>query len=194
MAFSRYRAIADPFDAVPYKEILRKVIGFGIATVVICLTALAGFNFTADPIVGLQTPKFYQVIVYQVTEEHGSSWYQDLIPHIFPALLMAGLSVSSLIYTFRTFKMLRKADDTPAETREQRRNGAKMVLILVGGQIVGVILYGIKERFSSNPYFAVTVWCLFQCFQASYTAVALLVVDKEIQSEVRKMLGIHSNI
>eukprot|EP00116_Pleurobrachia_bachei_P006262 sb/3466524/ len=187
MAFSRYRAIADPFDAVPYKKILRRVIGFGIATVVVCL---AGFNFTADPSVGLKTIKFYQVIIYQVTYEHGLSWYDYIVPHIFPALVKAPLSVSSLIYTWRTIKLLRNADDTPAETREQRRNSAKMVLVLVGGQILEEILNEMKKNFSKDLYFAVTECCLFQCFQASYTAVALLVMDKEIKSEVRKMLGV----
>eukprot|EP00116_Pleurobrachia_bachei_P012811 sb/3473073/ len=49
MGFSRYRAIADPFDAVPYKEILSKVIGFGIATVVICLASAAVIVFIIAP-------------------------------------------------------------------------------------------------------------------------------------------------
>ena len=85
--------------------------------------------------------------------------------------------------------MLRKPDDTPAETREQRRNGVKMVLILVAGQVLQVILDIVYGFVPSNPYVAVTVFCLFQCFQASYTAVALVLVDKGTQSEVRKLLA-----
>eukprot|EP00116_Pleurobrachia_bachei_P004627 sb/3464889/ len=106
-----------------------------------------------------------------------------------PILLMIALLISSLVHTCRTIKMLRKADDSPAETREQRRNGAKMVLILAVGQVVQLIL-GILDNFmASNTYVEVTQYCLFQCFQASYTAVVLLVADKDIQSEVWKMLA-----
>ena len=180
MAFSRYRAIADPFDAVPYKEILRKVIGFGTVTAVICLATAALIGFTATD-AGLIASKFDNLVVY--SKDAFASWY------IVTNLLMSALLVSSLEHTWRTIKKLRNADETPVETREQRRNGVKMVLILVGGQIVQVLLEIIVIFLPSNPYVAVTLFSLFQCFQASYTAVALMVMDKGTQSEVRKMLA-----
>ena len=173
MAFSRYRALADPFDPVPYKEILRKVIGFGIVTVILCLAAASITDFATD--YQLLASKFSQITA-------NSFWY------IFPNILMLALLISSLEHTWRTIKILRQADDTPAETREQRRNGVKMVIVLVGGQIVQVLLGIIWLFFSSIPYIEVTLYCLFQCFQASYTAVALVVVDRGTWSEVRKML------
>ena len=86
--------------------------------------------------------------------------------------------------------MLRKPDDTPAETREQRRNGVRMVIILAGGQIAQFVLGFISMFLSSNPHFAVTHACLFQCFQASYTAVILMLTDKDTYLEVRKMLAV----
>ena len=173
MAFSRYRAIADPFDAIQYKEILRKVIGFGIITVVLSLVAAAITVFTADE--ELLASKFSQIV--------NSIWY------IVPDLLILALLISSLQHIWRTIKILRQADDTPEETREQRRNGVKMVLALVGGQIAQVIIGIIWLFNSSHPYIKVTLYCLFQCFQASYTAVVLLFVDKGTQSEVKEMFA-----
>eukprot|EP00116_Pleurobrachia_bachei_P006485 sb/3466747/ len=149
MAFSRYRAIADPFDAISYKEILRKVIGFGIVTAVLCLGGATATAYLSSALAS----KFKMLIVYS---------------------------------------MLRTTDDTPAETRQQRRNGLKMVLVLVGGQILQFIL-DIADDFPtySNPYFSITHSCLFQCFQASYTAVALVIFDKGIQSELEPLKTVH---
>eukprot|EP00116_Pleurobrachia_bachei_P019011 sb/3479273/ len=62
MAFSRYRALADPFDAIPYKEILRKVIGFGIATVVVCVAAAATVNYFTAPEADVITSKFDNLV------------------------------------------------------------------------------------------------------------------------------------
>eukprot|EP00116_Pleurobrachia_bachei_P010735 sb/3470997/ len=168
MAFSRYRAIADPFDAVPYKEILRKVIGFGIATLVTFLVA-------ASIVVahGHRVFKFNQLVIDSV-------WYNV------PRLLIMAFLVSSLEHTWRTIKILKKADDTPAETRKQRRNGVKMVLVLIGAQTIQAVLESgnYLQFLYLNPYFAVTNACLFQCFQASYTAVVLIVMEKGTQSKV----------
>eukprot|EP00116_Pleurobrachia_bachei_P006122 sb/3466384/ len=178
MAFSRYRAIADPFDAVPYKEIVRKVIGFGIAAVAMGLPALVTTIYTDA---GLVTDKFSQLVEMHSLESEENNYFFFIadVTHFVFFLLMAALSVSSLEHAWRTIKMLRKADDTPAETREQRRNGAKMVLILAGGQIVQIILEFIAVVYFTSPYFNVTVFCLLRCFQASYTAVVLLVLDKD---------------
>eukprot|EP00116_Pleurobrachia_bachei_P008714 sb/3468976/ len=209
MAFSRYRAIADPFDAVPYKEILRKVIGFGIAdpfdavpykeilrkvigfgiaAVVMGLPALVTTIYTDA---GLVTDKFSQLVEMHNSESEENNYFFFIadVSHFVFFLLMAALSVSSLEHAWRAIKMLRKADDTPAETREQRRNGAKMVFVLAGGQIVQIILEFIAVVYFTSPYFNVSVFCLLRCFQASYTAVALPVLDKDTYLEVRKMMA-----
>eukprot|EP00116_Pleurobrachia_bachei_P005928 sb/3466190/ len=118
MAFSRYRAIADPFDAVSYKEILRKAISFGIVTLLLCLGGATATVYWHRSLAS----KFKMLIIYSVRSNREIiSWY------IFSYLLMFALLISSLEHTWRTIKMLRKEDDTPVETREQRRNGVKMV-------------------------------------------------------------------
>eukprot|EP00116_Pleurobrachia_bachei_P010596 sb/3470858/ len=169
MAFSRYRAIADPFDAVPYKEILRKVIGFGIAALVIGLVA-ASLTFT--------TANSDRVFKFSPLIE--TPWYFAI------EVLTVALLISSLEHTWRTIKLLKKADDTPAETREQRRNGVKMMLVLIGAQTIQTVLESANYLpfLYLSPYYAVTNACLFQCFQASYTAVVLIIMEKGTQSKV----------
>ena len=175
MAFSRYRAIADPFYAIQYKEIMRKAIGFGVAALFLCLVAASLTSMTA-----------YSDRVFKFSP------HIETVPYFAIEVLTIALLISSLEHTWRTIKMLQKADDTPAETREQRRNGVKMMLVLIGGQTIQAILGGglYLPFLYKSPYYAVTDACLLQCFLASYTAVVLIAMEKGTQSEVRKILPV----
>ena len=101
---------------------------------------------------------------------------------------------------YSTIKQLRKEDETPAETREQRRNGVKMIIILVGCQLVQSIYTVIDiiisfiptskfAYFVTGPIFTFFKYVLFQCFQTSYTAVVMAICDERARKEVRRVVG-----
>ena len=121
-AFARYRAFSDPFNPVQYKEILRKVIGFGVWTLALC-TSLAVLD------ANLMNPfcfsKFTQL---PNTLNYGgiSSFYQFI--NIFRFFFL----VSCLEHSYRTVKLLRRTDDNVAvESREQCLRGERIMLPFV---------------------------------------------------------------